>query len=258
MKHILLKRYLKPNSNSPKILIFDIETAPMTAYVWKMWKENVHLDQLISDWFVICWSAKWLGSNEVLGECLTPEEMFKQDDSRIVQTLWKLFDECDILIAHNGKKFDTPRMNARFIINGLRPPSFYRQIDTCEIARKQFGFSSNKLDALATYFGFNHKLDTSFELWEKCMRGDQEALNYMLKYNKQDVILLEQVYIKLRPWIPNHPNINIINSTNNKCNNCGGNLIKLPNKYYYTNCYKYQLYRCSDCGTTIKGEKIKL
>lgn len=104
-----------------KILIFDIETAPMKAYVWKRWKENVSLEQTISEWFMICWSAKWLGSEEVFHECITPDEVLVEDDRRITEGLWKLFNEADIIVAHNGKKFDIPKMNSRFIIHKLPP-----------------------------------------------------------------------------------------------------------------------------------------
>ena len=113
---------------------------------------------------MLSWSAKWLDSNETFSAVLTPEEALHEDDTRIVKDLWILLDEADVVIAHNGKKFDVPKCNARFIVAGLAPPSFYKQIDTLDIAKKQFGFSSNKLDALAGYFGFKTKLDTSFEL----------------------------------------------------------------------------------------------
>lgn len=76
------------------------------------------------------------------------------------------------MIAHNGKKFDIPKINTRFIINGLNPPSPYKQIDTLEVARKQFGFSSNSLDALATFFGFDNKDPHDFILWKSCLNGD--------------------------------------------------------------------------------------
>lgn len=243
-------------SKVPKILIFDIETAPMQSYVWGLWKQNIHIDHIINEWFVICWSAKWLYSNEVLGDVITPDEILKQDDKRVVTSLWKLFDEADIIVAHNGDRFDIPRMKTRFIINGLKPPSPYRSIDTCLVARKQFGFSSNKLDALATYFGFDHKLDTDFELWKKCLEGDQEALDYMLLYNNRDVTLLEEVYLKLRPWIQNHPNIgNYLDSDKPICSNCGStDLTLIDNRYYYTQVGKYPLYRCQ-CGCITRGRK---
>ena len=521
----------KPNK-APflKVLIFDIETAPMKAYVWHRWKEIVSLDQTISEWFTICWSAKWLYADEVISDCLTPEEILKEDDHRIVENLWKLFDEADIVVAHNGcvekdtpilmkdftwrkacelkegdeiiafeeglppgkplrdengqwqnplggkarqlklatvthndvvktpcvkvkftngyelittldhpwlmktpkdnflkwrnsmdlkpgdrvirickpweidksyagdwmsgfisgegslletdgtpsriqwcqrptivkdtadkyadeleiqrfdylpknnwglgrgdciytntlggkwetfrllgslqldrlkthvnyehlgvlfgmntqgndqetmyvqsveycgehevarlstststyiadgfamhnTHFDVPKMNSRFLVNGLMPPSSYYTVDTLAIAKKTFGFSSNKLDALAGYFDIPHKMDTNFELWKDCLEGNQQALDYMEQYNKRDVEILESVYLKLRPFIKGHPNISNL-TEKDCCCSCGSEAVEpIPNKFYYTSVSKFQLYRCKDCGAVVRGRK---
>ena len=247
----------KSNTSSPRILIFDLETAPMSAYVWGRWNQNISLDATISEWFVLCWSAKWLYSDYMMSDKLTSEEVLNEDDSRIMKSLWTLVDEADIIIAHNAKRADVKWMNSRFIINGLNPPKPYYIIDTLEVAKKEFKFSSNKLDALAGYFGIEHKLDTNFDLWKRCLKGDAEALNYMCEYNKVDVEILEKVYIKLRPWIKNHPNLgNILESRDNRCSLCSSKDIKIiPDKYYYTLVGKYPIYRCSKCGGISRGRK---
>lgn len=249
------KKKEKQKSPFLKVLIFDIETSPMKAYVWRRWKVTVSLEHTISEWFTICWSAKWLYSNEVMSDCLTPEEIKHEDDKRIVESLWKLFDEADIIVAHNATGFDVPKMNSRFIIHGLNPPSNYFTVDTLNVAKKTFGFSCNKLDALAGYFGIPHKLDTDFELWKNCLEGNQEALDYMVSYNKKDVEILESVYLRLRPYIKGHPNIsNLVEKE--CCCNCGAQGIKpLPNKFYFTSVSKFQLYRCPHCGAIVRGRK---
>lgn len=241
---------------SPKILLFDIETAPIKAYIWRLWKEDIHLDQIINDWFCIAWSAKWLYNTEIMGETLTPEEVLHENDSRIIKDLWALINEADIIVSHNGNKFDIPRINARFIINNLEPTKPFFSIDTCQIAKKQFGFSSNKLDALATYFNIDHKLHTDFNLWKECLNGSEEALQYMLHYNKKDVAILEEVYLKLRPWIKNHPNLGNLQGQHMICSACGSdNLVLIKDKYYYTSVGKYPIYRCKDCGAISRGRK---
>ena len=241
----------------PKILIFDTETAPMRAYVWKRWKENISLDQTISEWFILAWSAKWLYSGEILGDHLTGEEALAEDDSRLVKGLWDLVNEADIVVAHNGRKADVPWMNSRFIINGMKPPKPYFLVDTLDVVKKQFGFSSNKLDALAGYFNIPHKLETSFDLWKRCMEGDDEALEYMGEYNKKDTAILELVYLKLRPWIKAHPNVgNYIDNDYAVCSACGSDsLEELTGQYYYTSVCKYKLYRCKDCGAIVRGRE---
>ena len=250
------RKTLYKKSNKPlKVLIFDLETSPMQAYIWGRWNQNIPLDATISEWFIICWSAKWLYSNEVMGDVLTPEEIVKEDDCRIVKSLWSIINEADIVVAHNGNRADIPWMNTRFVINGLMPPKPYFSVDTCLVARKQFNFSSNKLDALATYFGLANKMDTNFELWKKCLHGDPVSLKYMLEYNRMDVKILEEVYLKLRPWIKNHPNIgNLLSSRQHLCSKCGSeHLEKIEGEYYFTSVSKYELFRCKECGSISRG-----
>lgn len=236
------------DSKQPKILIFDIETSPMLAYVWGRFKQFVSLDQTVSEWFMISWSAKWLNNPNVMCDVLTSEEASNEDDSRITRSMWYLFNEADIVLAHNGSRFDVPKLNSRFLLNGLMPPNPYKQIDTLQVARKEFGFSSNKLDALAGYLGIEHKSDTNFNLWKRCLAGEQEALDYMLAYNIKDVEILEKVYLKLRPWIKNHPNISLyLENEDETCPHCGSINVADTGTFSYTNVSKFSNVRCLDC-----------
>jgi hypothetical protein len=246
---------IKPHS-IPKILILDIETAPVRAYVWRLWKQNVYLDQIISDWFMLTWSAKWLLEEGVMSQRLTGEEVRKENDFRIVETLWHLLNQADIVIAHNGKSFDIPHIKSRFLVHGLPPTTYYQQIDTKEVAAKEFGFSSNKLEGLARTFGIPGKTDTDFTLWSACMDGNEEALQYMEKYNQQDVKVLEEVYLILRPYIKAHPNYNLyIDSDKPVCPHCGHDHLEFVGYYYFTQTGKYKNYRCMSCGALSRDRK---
>lgn len=241
--------------NIPKILLFDVETAPMKAFVWSRWNQNISLDATISEWFMLCWSAKWLYSESTINCKLTSEEAINEDDSRIVKELWNLINEADIVVAYNGRRADVKWMNTRFIIHGLNPPKPYFIVDPCEIARKTFGFSSNKLDALAGYFNIPHKMDTNFQLWKDAVNGVQKAIDYMSIYCSKDVDILEEVYIIMRPWITRHPNMgNLLSSTTPRCSICASEQLELiPDKYYYTSVGRYNLYRCKSCGAVSRG-----
>lgn len=241
----------------PKILFLDIETAPLRAFSWGLWKQNIAINQIISNWYMISWAAKWLGTEEVFSNVLTSEEAIAEDDSRIANNLWKVLDEADIVIAHNGDAFDIPKINTRFVLHGLMPPSPYRTIDTLTIARQRFGFTSNKLDFLAKFFGYEGKAPTSFALWENCMIGDKNALYYMDFYCKQDIVTLEQVFMKLRPYAKGLPNLDLYQDDYAMvCPVCGKpHLKEVPGKFFYTQAVKYQVYRCSDCGGLARAKK---
>jgi len=244
------------NPNKPKILFLDIETAPLRSFTWGLWKQNISLSQIISNWYIISWAARWLGDETVFSEVLTSQEAIAEDDFRIVHSLWYTLDQADIIICHNGDAFDIPKINTRFVLHGLMPPSPYRTIDTLTIARQRFGFTSNKLDFLAKFFGYEGKASTTFSLWEDCMIGDNDALHYMDSYCKQDIITLEQVFMKLRPYAKGLPNLDMYQDAPvSACPVCGKQHLKeVPDKFFYTQAVKYQVYRCSDCGGLARAK----
>ena len=244
-------------SELPKILIFDIETTPLEAYVYQksVWKANIGHDKVISEWFCLTWAAKWLFSDETMSDRLTSSEVKAEDDGRIVRSLWKLLDEADMIVAHNGDGFDVPNMNTRFLVNGIKPASPYQKIDTLKVAKREFGFTHNGLDALAKTFGMEGKISTGFELWRRCKKGETAALKEMEVYNRQDVDLLEDVYLKLRPWIKLHPSAALfIESEEKICPSCGhDHLVQKGN--YMTQVSKFETYQCQKCGAFSRSRK---
>lgn len=248
---------LNKYNGAPKILLFDIETTPMISYTWGRYNQNVSLDQTIQESYMLCWSACWLSEDKVFGDCLTPEEAINCDDTRIIESLWYYVNEADILVAYNGDAFDVKKINGMFFLKGLNPPTPYKVVDPCKVARSKFGFSSNKMDALANYLSIPTKMGTDFNLWKKCMNGDRESLNYMFEYNKKDVEILRQIYIKMLPYITNHPNVCNYIGEQMACTHCGETekYEKLEGYYYYTNTNKYQVYRCLTCGSLFRDRK---
>jgi hypothetical protein len=244
-------------NTTAKVLILDIETAPISAYVWGIWQQNVGTHQIQSDWFCLTWAAKWLFEDKVYSGKLKPKEAINQDDKRIIQGIWALVNEADIIIAHNGQKFDMPKLNSRFILNGLQPPLPYQIIDTLLHIRRQFGFTSNKLDYVNKLLNLERKKETSFELWERCMKGNADALLEMETYNVQDVRILEETYLQIRPWIKPHPNMGlfILDENEHRCASCGSNHLKAQGKLYNTSANSYELMRCDNC-TSVSRKRI--
>lgn len=231
---------------SPKILLLDIETSPMSVFVWGLYKQRISSDNVITDFNVITWSAKWLFSSEILSDSVTSKEIIERNDRRIVAKIWKLLDEADIVIAHNANGFDVGKLNTRFLFYGFPPPKYYRVIDTLSILRKHFNISSNSLDYATKFLGLGGKEHPVFDLWKRCYQGDESALQEMLEYNKNDISILEELYVKIRPWITNM-NLSIYVDTNEMvCPICLSTNLKSEG-FYYTNLGKYQAFRC-ECG----------
>ena len=203
----------------PKVLFFDIETAPNLAYVWGKYEQDVIAFK--SEWHLLSFAYKWQGENKV--HCVTMHN--QKDDKKIAKKLRDLFDEADILIAHNGDAFDIKKARARFAFWGLKPPSQFATVDTCKVAKRYFNFNSNRLNDLGIYFKVGQKVKhTGFDLWLGCLKNNRASWALLEKYNKQDVILLEDVYNKLLPWMDRHPNMALLQHKNG-CPKCGSDKI---------------------------------
>ena len=243
--------------SGPRILLFDIENAPSEAYIWQLWKDVNSTAFIKDDWYIMSWSAKWFGEKDITTKTLTDYEEYSinpKNDRILLEELWSLLDECDILIAHNCKKFDRRKVNARFAIHGMLPPSPYKIVDTLLEARKSFMFTSNALGDLGVYLGLGEKADTGgFQLWKDCMAGDLEAWEKMRGYNTQDVVLLEKVYIRLLPYMKNHPNVGIYQDEEvMACSKCGSAEL-VEDRTFPTNVSKFPMYRCTKCGAFSRG-----
>jgi DNA polymerase elongation subunit (family B) len=245
------KSKVKP-LNGPRVLVFDIETAPILAYVWGLWENNVGLNQIHSDWYVLSWAAKWL--HDPNSKIMCQSQRYAEDiedDREILQGIWELLDAADVVVTQNGKSFDQKKLNARFVIHGMMPPSSYKHIDTKILAKKHFKFTSNRLDYMTAALGTTHQKSkhskfSGFDLWKECLLGNQDAWEEMLKYNKKDVLALQDLYRKLIPW-DNSVNFNLYHpGTTNVCK-CGSKEFKLQG-FAYTQTGKFQRYRCKGCG----------
>lgn len=244
------------NYGVAKILIFDLETAPLRAFIWSKWQNGVQDSQIISDWFILTFSAKWLFDDKIISERLTGKEALASDDSRIVKKLWNLMDEADIVIAHNLMKFDRKKANTRFFKHDLKLPSPVQYIDTLLHARRQFAITSNKLDYISQNFlGIEGKMETPKGLWEKAMNGDDDALDTMRIYCDQDVRVLEDVYLLLRPYIQPHPNMGLfIEDSVSCCPSCGSEELSFIGEYAtYVN--TYDALRCNECGSISRSRQ---
>lgn len=205
---------------------------------------------LIQNSYIMSCSIKELGVDGV-----TYYENRTEDDSKIVSQIAYHIADANFIIAHNGRKFDIPLIKARALVNGLKPFPPFKVIDTLDIAKKEFRFNRNTLDNLAKELKVKHTKLTKrkfngFSLWQECLKQNDEAWQEMREYNELDVIVLEEVYLKLRGWSSVHPAITTATTTEDskkRCPRCSGMVIRAG--FYFTNKGKYQRYRCLECGS---------
>jgi predicted RNA-binding Zn-ribbon protein involved in translation (DUF1610 family) len=236
------------------ILFFDIECTPMVSFLWDLKADYVNPDMVIQESFFLSWAAKWSGQPAVISERLTGPEAQAKDDARIVAKLADLIRQADVVVAHNGDRFDLPKLNARVAVHGLQPLGNVKSIDTLKKARQAFKFKSNRLGELAESVGIPGKFPTSFDLWRRCMAGDVPALKEMDAYCRQDVVVLEQVFEALRPYVKGLPRLVDASEYGQRvCPTCGSSDLARLDKPHRTNANAYDKFLCNKCGRECKS-----
>lgn len=234
-----------------KILFLDLETSPNLAHVWGLWQQNVAITQLEKSTEVICFGARWLGSDKVIFK-----SVHHHGKTVMLNELHKIMDQADVLIGWNSAAFDSKHIKREFIENGYLPPSPWKELDLMRVVKTQFKFPSNKLDYVAQKLGVGAKVQHSgFQLWLDCMAGSNKAWQEMKQYQIQDVNLLVDLYDILLPWINNHPHVAASNGEPDGCRNCGStNIVKAGKKI--TTGAVHQRHQCTDCGVYMTGIRL--
>lgn len=184
----------KLNNNQAKVLIYDIETSPNIGWFWRAgYKQNIGPNQIIKERAIICVSYKWLGEDEVYNLAWNK----KQDDKFLIEQFIEVLNEADMIVAHNGDRFDIKWLRTRAFIHKIHMNMLpnYKQFDTLKVAKSKLYANSNRLDYIAKIAGYEGKTVTRPGLWnDVCILNDRDALVEMLEYCDEDVRQLEKVY----------------------------------------------------------------
>lgn len=240
----------------PKTVTLDIETSPMVGYAWELWETNII--EVMKRSTVLCISYKWLHENKVHNISQFHSRGYKagvEDDREIMQKIRDVLDEADIVVTQNGNTFDLPIINTRLFELGIPPYSPVLKVDTKKIAKSVFRFESNKLESMAKYAGIGSKTNPGgFAAWKGCMAGDKKAWANMIKYNNNDVLITEKLYLRMRPYMPSHPNYNVIVGRLEGCSYCPSTKLQARG-WGYTRTAKYRRYQClgKDCHAWNRG-----
>jgi hypothetical protein len=245
------------------ILTLDIETAPFESMHWSLWDQNIGLNQIVKETSLLSFAAKWLDSPSIIYQDTSGRGAKRtRDDKALLIALWKLLDKADIVVAQNGVAFDVKRINARMAVLGMPPYSPIRIIDTKLVAKKHFAFSSNRLEWLAKYLAgqdkYKHSKFEGMELWIECLKDNPAAWLEMKKYNIIDTKLCEKVYLALRPWMDQHPNLGVYTSVQEPvCTKCGSKNVEARGTRALQQGL-YQRYFCQDCRGWSRGKIMQL
>lgn len=222
-----------------KVLVLDIENSFLIGGMWGMWNQTISLDGLLDHGHMMCWGAKWLGDKVITWR--------RYNDPLFLTELHDMLNECDAVVTYNGRRHDLPMINREFIKANMAPPSPYKHIDLLDTAKRHFKFPSNKMQNLLTELNLGSKIKhEGIDLWTKCLLEDKQAWGKMQRYNINDVRKTEKLYIKLRPWISNHPNHSLFTQST-VCPNCGSKHLNKRGTAT-TRTGVFQKFVCKKCG----------
>lgn len=255
------KTLIHSGNNTPRILLYDIETSPLLlAGGFGLFDQNFSHENIVQDWFIICACWKWYGEDQIHSVSVLDDwgrfQGDHTDDYHVAKVLMDEILKADFIVAQNGDNFDIKKLGARLVYHGLPPMPKVPSCDTLKEARK-FKFTSNRLDYLGKHLCETGKVDTPKGLWQKAMFGDIQAIKDMIEYCKGDIVVLEKVYERLRPYMTNHPNMNLFQRTRDCCVNCGSPDIRREG-FSYNLKTKVQRYLCNSCGKFFRGETVKI
>lgn len=240
-----------------RILHIDIETMANLAWVWGKYEQNVIAFEQES--FLLSVSWKWHGEKEVYFKCLADFKGYKPrttDDKALTKFIAEeLFENADIIVAHNGISFDMKVIYGRMFKHGIKPPTPAKFFDTKVAAKKHFRMNSNKLDDIGEFTGLGRKVKhEGWDMWMGCYNGEKKHWDLMKKYNKQDVLLMERIYTAMLPYMTQHPNVLMYSSQGFGCRLCGSKKLVKAKRRYTTSGYRQQ-YQCKDCGGYTTDKK---
>ena len=230
-----------------RVLMWDIESSLMKVATFHTGEQRIHHENILQDWTILCGAWKYLGEKKIY-----TASVLDMPESQVVAALAAAVENADIVVGHNGDKFDLKKLRTRMLFYGQNPLPKIATVDTLKVLRSEFGMTSNTLAYAAKYLGLELKGSTPGGTWLRALEGDKKSLKAMLKYNAQDVVVLEDLYNKILPWIKNHPNVGLLygHKLGEACPNCGSPEIIKNGKYGTTAGIKQRM-QCLDCGTAF-------
>lgn len=236
-----------------KRLFFDIETGYYILKIrtWQLKNFNKYYnhDDIVREKEIICISYKWQGDDEV--HTLD----WRMGEKKMLRSFVKIMGEADEIIGHNGDRFDLPFIRTRCLYHGILIFPRYRTLDTLKKSRNNFLFASNKLDYLGKFMGIGGKEDhEGFDMWKKIVEEDDEqALANMISYCERDVIVLEDVYFVLSPFIDHNNNFAVLRGGEKwHCPECASKKVKMYRTYTTPMGVVRREMKCNDCRKQYK------
>lgn len=217
-------------------------------YTFQVYNVNIGYEQIVDPGRMISYSAKFLGGENIF------RSEWTHSRKKMLKDLHKMLSEAEAVVTFNGDRFDHQKISGEFLLAGLPPAPPVASIDLIKTIRKQ-GFVMNRLAFIGPLLKVGEKIKhEGFGLWRDVMDRVPKALKKFEKYNREDTDLTERLYLRIRPYIKNHP---YVGDEPGGCPHCQSKNAQ-SRGYYRTKTYRTQRLRCNDCGAWRAGKREKI
>lgn len=233
------------NNDGPKVLFWDLET------------DGLQADR------ILCIGYKWAGEAKphLLAYNDYPNRNPWWSDKSLLEDFSKVFNECDYCVHWYGIRFDHPVLQTRLIANGLPPTAPKTQIDLWKTARYEMKLYSNRLQAWQDHLQLeDDKTLVRASIWIKARyagptpdAASEAALKYIYDHCRADVLVLEEAFERMRPWVKGIPQFQLFADAEDGCPKCGGDDIQRRG-YKVAATRTYAQYQCQDCKSWFRGK----
>lgn len=238
--------------STKRIMFWDIETSLSILSSFTLHNDYISPENILKDWHIICASWKYLGDKRVYSvSVLDNKNKDIDNDLYVVKALSDAIKDVDLLVAHNGDKFDVKKLNARLMYHNLDPLPAVLTLDTHKEIKKVACFTSHKLSYLGPHLGVGEKLKNTPGLWIKILGGDIKCIKEMIEYNKVDTVLLEKLYLRTRKYYKTPPNLAPDGEL--ACTTCQSYNIQARGYNTTKSGLRYQRYKCNACSSWFQG-----
>lgn len=248
----------------PRILTADIETLPIKGYLWSLFQKGMNPEWIEDPTRLMSFCGKWLEDPAYYYIDNRAAADGPRDDTMSVLAAYHILNNTDLVIAHNGARFDMRKLRAFFAFHKLSPIAPVRVIDTLNLNATAFGFDSQRLAFVSKHFSDTEKSKhgdfPGSDLWLECMKDNPKAWEACHVYNREDVFANESMYLELRGWYDNQPNLGAFyphdEEVAHRCPNCGSEHVRIVKRNRITQVGVYNQYQCDDCGKYSRGRYL--
>jgi hypothetical protein len=190
------REFIEPEKRiQANILYIDTEnsTSIYENYGRKVYGEYLAIDNLVSPWFMLGWSASYMGDDTVWSGFVSSKDAKARTEKNIVTKLHGLMSTAEIIAGHNVDGFDVKKCNTVFLRHGLPFIVGKKTIDTLKMARTKLSLEGNGLDYISRLLGFDGKDKITRDDWRVATAGDSKTIKRIETYCRGDVLHGKQV-----------------------------------------------------------------